>query len=647
MAPASLDFPPTWVGHPSSLEISLKNTGRSPLRGALEADEPFHVDQATWSLQGLETRRIPVRFAPVAPGTWEAALRIGSTEVSLRGIATKPPECPASNPCRSVSFNPATGLCEEERVDDDTPCGDACFDGVCVEGECVGEEFQCESEDRCMVGDCVPLVGCVYYDISQTCRGNDNPCVAPSCDPDDGCSFANVEDGTSCGPADCTVSMVCMDGICTERTTPDGGECGEETPCQDRGRCDRGACIQEAPRVLEPTWGMSARGSATLHFDGTIDKQGHVYWAECLFDSCDLVSMTAGGVPRYRIRMFESPVGRAPTGSLGLANGLLISTFAPGAVQALDTQTGAEVWRRDLLSVVEAEGVADLQLDEAAPPVIGRNHVAVAVRGALIRGGESEDYGGWVVGLELASGEPLWVHQEAGDFVGLIGDEGGSIVYTSRRFGAGAAERGEIVSRTPSGEERWREPAPYQAPLLTLGGRVLFAGGEMRHMAGGTPGSQLELLFPAWPRKSPLLAGDVGYAHGVTLVECGDGLCPSWESHLIRFDASTGETSWTAYTGGQSISELVMTRNLSVILARARHSGPVVVELAEDPEAPVFECRLPPGRFEGKAALFNGSWFIADESRRMVFAFDLKGRRPPDRGWVGYRGGGETSGRPQ
>lgn len=635
VAPDVLEFPPTWIGYASEAEVTLTNAGLSRYEGTIEIRGPFHVTGGPFQLRGGESRRLTVRFHPDTEGPVEGALIVGAHEVHLSGIGETAPVCPPAEPCRSWWFDPATQRCEEVVEADDTPCGGTCSDSVCFQGECRISGLECDDGNSCTHDVCDPAQGCLHYDI--VCQPPADPClVAPSCDPEDGCVFQPAPDRTPCGPADCTVSLLCLQGVCTEVETLEGGRCGDETPCQEQGRCVRGECVQDPLRVLEPLWRVSVASGAELRFDGTIDDAGLLYWAECTSRGCDLVSVTVDGFPRYRVRLFDG-AGRSYHGSLALVEERLISTLAPDVVEARSREAGAVLWRRSLADLVDLPQ-AGLRVRIAGPQVVGSDRIFLPLHAVTEEGLARA---GWILALDLENGDLLWKHEEPGDFVGMVGDEHENLVYTTRRPESGAAERGEIVSRTRSGEERWRRSAPLQAPLLSYGGKALFAGGEVRQMSSGSSAGQLLLQFPSWPRRFPVWSGEVGYAHGNPLVPCGEGLCPSFNPHLIRFDGGSLDTHWALPTGPGAISEPVITRDNSVIVAL----GQLLVEIGEDAQEPVFECWLPPGRFEGRATLYDEIWVTATDNQ--VQGYLLGGRQPPARGWVGHRGGGGTTGRPK
>lgn len=652
VSPDSLDFGDTWIGHPGEKSIELRNGGQSAMVvELLQLQSPFSTPSQRIELSGGEVRDVTIHFDPVVEGDASGTLLVrgpSDHEVALRGRGVAPPTCPPSTACTTIRFDPASG-CVEEKAENGTDCGDACIEGQCLDGACVGTTRTCDDGDACTVDSCDPVIGCVSYG-APACPGSDDPCKSPLCDPATGCGFVAAEDGTACGEANCTKKHVCLQGTCTEVTTPDGGACGEETPCKEFGTCVDGRCLSAPAHPLEPIWEAPAAPGAVVFFDGTTDAQGNLYWAECTFESCDLVSTTLRGFPRIREAMFAEDVGRAPTGSVVLAGTRVISTLAPGRVEAFDASNGSRSWSRPLAEALELAPGGDAWLDEAAPPVIGDAVVIVAVEGYRFTStGGAEGWGGWLVGLSVETGEVLWKVDEPGTFAGLIGDESGSVLYAVRRLDVPETEGGELVSRGPGGQQRWRVPSPWQPPLATLGGLVIQANGEVRTATAGDEHGQLRLLVPTWPQRSPLLSGGAGYAFGMPLEPCETGLCPVWQPHLFRFDPDSGDELWRVSLARNQTTEPVITTDLSVIFARPpTTSGSFrLLELAADDGSELFSCAMPAGKFEGAAAFHAGIWVTVDGASGTVYGFDLKGRKPPQRGWVGHRGSPARTGRPR
>lgn len=646
VSPDSIEFARTFVGYSSERTLQLENTGRASLRTELHVDPPFAVEPASVQVVGGERRLVRVIFAPVADGPASGTIRLADGRtIPVSGWAEVPPECPPSDVCRSVSFDPASGTCVEKRLPDGARCGDACFDGACRQGECVGVARDCDDSNACTLDTCDPVAGCVHYDASAVCNeGEEDPCRIPSCDPELGCVFEFAPDETPCGPSNCTTSHICIAGTCQVRTTPEGGRCGSSTPCREQGVCVEGVCIQQPPRVLEPVWRRWAVAGTRLVFDGVVDALGNVYWAECTTGSCDLASVTIDGNSRFRRSLFVQDTGRVPTGSLALAGRqgeLIVSTLAPSAVQAHATGDGSPVWTTDLRTAISPEIPEDMVwwLDEVAPPVVTSEAIVVAVQAWAEGGSPPTPFGGWLVGLDPQTGSTRWVRSLDGELEGLVGDEGGNVYLSVRPHGASDTSGGSLVSFGALGQERWRVPTHHQAPLLASGGFLLQASGEVRHTSDGGLHAQAPLLVPIWPQRSPLAAGRHFYGLGMPLTPCDGDLCPIWDPHLVRFDRTDGAEIWRMKVESL-VAEPVLTREMAVLLATRVGSSAErwrLLEVLDDGDLS-FACDLPQGRYDGATALYGGRWIAVDAQQQAVVAFDLGKRSVSPVGWA-LRGG--------
>jgi len=647
--PGEIDFGRVWIGDPAERPVSFQNRGRARIDVELTVGVPFTLDETRFSLDGGASRVVRVRFDPEVEGEWESAIAYGAGEVPVRARAERMPKCPPSTLCREVSFDPVSGTCVEERLPEGTPCGDLCFAGACVEGECLGGALDCDDGNACTLDACDPATGCVHFDQSDICAEEgdpEDPCRVPICDPQVGCTFENAIDGTRCGPSDCTSSFVCLQGTCSLVVTPEGGACGQASPCREEGVCIKDECIQPPPVVLEPTWRREVAPGSFLVFDGVADPVGQVYWAECTRDGCDLISVTSRGVERYREAIFFEPVGRAPTGSLALAGDLLVSTLRPNRVEAFAASTAQRRWTVDLAAALGVQAGADRWVDEAAPPVVAPEVILVAVEGRQRNeGGKSvEAFGGWVVAIDRLTGQVRWTWSADGVFEGLVGDEGGSIYFALRDHEAAPSGGAELVSLGTTGAERWRRSTPFQAPLATLGGILVQASGEVRTTADGHLHQTLRMFVPSFPRRTPLASGRSLWTVGIPIERCDDGWCPTWVPHLFRFDLERGMELWRNELTADLMSEPVLTSDLSILYARRTGSRSSLVEFDAHKNV-VFECELPPGVYDGPTALVLGQWITADG--QAVAAFAVEKRSPPQSGWVTAGGTPERTARPR
>lgn len=656
--PESIDFGRIYVGFPAEESITFDNQGRAPVTARFTVDGPFEIDADELPLRGGDNRKLKVRFDPQEEGVFEGRIDLeDGRSIELRGEAETAPECPPSGLCRSVTFDPKTGACHEDREREGAPCGDACFGGACLEGECVGEPLNCDDGNACTVDRCDPASGCLHYDDSARCVDeftSTDPCVSPICDPELGCATEAALDGTICGEGDCTTSYICLQGVCTEVNTPNGGPCGVASPCQDEGTCIKGECIQEPAWPLRALWERPVADHLALIFDGAVDGLGRVYWAECGFDSCDLVTVDSMGNDRFRKELFFEPVGRQPTGSLAIAGDRLISTLRPNHIESRSTMNGSVEWSVDLRDALEVTKVRDAWLDEAAPPVITHDLVIVAVDGYRVDAhgpGGVQPWGGWVVALSRSDGAIRWVHEANADLEGLIGDEAGSVFFSARSHEAGPTAAGTMYSLGTSGEERWRRTAPFQAPLATLGGRLVDASGALRSTADGAVEKELRVMVPTWPRRTPLLTQRDLYLVGMPLERCAEGWCPSWRTHFFRFEPGSGSEAWRNLLTSDAISEPLLTSDGTFLYARKdpnRGNQPWYLLEFDSDRKLQFECRLPiGGRYDGPTALQHGLWITVDTENRKVVAFQVEERIPPLSGWVTAGGTPERSGRPR
>ena len=149
--------------------------------------------------------------------------------------------CFDGNPCTNDICDPETDGCFFPNHAGPCDDGNICTENtVCVEGECVGSEKNCNDDNSCTADRCEPGVGCVHDDLDgASCEiGNyctadicqrgvcvegpdevcdrSNPCERVSCDPASGCQYTPLS-GISCEDGDvCTVSDYCDNGGCNE-----------------------------------------------------------------------------------------------------------------------------------------------------------------------------------------------------------------------------------------------------------------------------------------------------------------------------------------------------------------------------------------------------------------------------------------------
>ncbi|HLM45720.1 MAG TPA: tenascin-X, partial [Myxococcaceae bacterium] len=145
-------FPATYEGVSREDTLRVGNAGRSLVRvswGTVPA--PFTVEGLPERVEASAESTVTVRFAPIAPGTYEATL-VGTEEggrtVTLRltGEGRPVPPCPSPVTCHRFTFDGVRELCVEEVLEDGAACdpGNACvLDAVCQAGRCKGRERTC------------------------------------------------------------------------------------------------------------------------------------------------------------------------------------------------------------------------------------------------------------------------------------------------------------------------------------------------------------------------------------------------------------------------------------------------------------------------------------------------------------------------
>ncbi len=156
--------------------------------------------------------------------------------------------------------NPASGECEAQEEEDQTPCEDGLFCSeadVCLAGVCVaGGERDCDDEEPCTQDVCnenerackstwEPKLNAEGPAGSANCEdGEDNDCDLlvdmddPDCNPctvDEDCDDANP----------CTLNN-CADGVCSTSSTNENGSCDDGLYCTEDDVCVGGVCQGEA-----------------------------------------------------------------------------------------------------------------------------------------------------------------------------------------------------------------------------------------------------------------------------------------------------------------------------------------------------------------------------------------------------------------
>lgn len=181
-------------------------------------------------------------------------------------------ECPYAV-CKTGICDPVTDQCVYEPAHEQEDCSLPCLaGGICVGGECQGEEIDCSwLGDDCNAGQCHPDSGDCYLSPLESgteCVATDPSCASASCDGLGYCVDEPFADDTDCDDGDrCTADDGCASGACvgtdiTACTTGDG--------CCPAGCSDDDDCCTALGPGTDPTaW----RYEGIARYDG---DAGHV-----------------------------------------------------------------------------------------------------------------------------------------------------------------------------------------------------------------------------------------------------------------------------------------------------------------------------------------------------------------------------------
>ena len=178
--------------------------------------------------------------------------------------------CDDQELCTADSCDPAQGCQHVPLV---APCndGDECtIDDACVDGGCLGgAPADCDDDQPCTEDSCDQLAGCQHDALPDTtlcddqdqCTENDecsqgecggdqvecddgNVCTDDSCEPADGCVNEPVPDGAPCDDGDaCNVTDTCQDGACVGSGNQD---------CDDQDECTEDSCDVDQGCLHDP-----------------------------------------------------------------------------------------------------------------------------------------------------------------------------------------------------------------------------------------------------------------------------------------------------------------------------------------------------------------------------------------------------------
>ena len=648
----TLTFPDTWIGHPTKRELKITNMGRGALELDVKTRLPFRAPSSV-KVPGAGEVVLTIEFDPNKPGPLAGELGIGfGTEartVALEGAALEIPACDPGDECRRFFFDPAAGGCVPDFVANGTKCGEACVDGgECQDGVCESLSDKCEPPDKCTIAHCDAKGGCSFS--PKICRPSADKCQSPICDPEKGCDFEPAPDGTVCGPATCSSAHICLAGKCVLSETPDGGPCGEESPCQERGVCRNDVCVQPPKTPLLQTWTNGASGSNRILFSGTTDPVGNLFWAECDSLRCSLVKATVEGFELFREPMSN---GTRAVGALVLDGPRIVSTLRPGWIEAYDASLGTVLWSRDVGASV-LDGANDAWVELGAPVIHGA--LATTTAEGWVRKPTLKLVGGWVVAVDVATGELRWIRSFNGRFSGFVGDGAGRLYLATQKAGAAPSDPASLVSLGPAGGDRWTVETPWRPPLGVAGSLLLQASGEIRRNDDGVKEATLAMMFPLYP-DSPLAGGHDGWAFGYPMGMCGTEPCPIWTPKLFRIDPLGGTIGYALdVQSGDATqrTEPALTSTGGILFAEALDNGGGTCQRSFrlgdfEPDGEVgFSCMLPKGRYGGATSLMAGRWAVLDTcGNHAIKVFAVKDYDLAANGWVTTRGNPGRTGKPR
>lgn len=664
--PSSAEFPLTYVGHPTHVEIALTNTGRAAVDLRTRIDRPFSVD-APDRLPGAGELQLVVTFAPAAPGPAAGTLSIdaGSThvEVTLSALARSPPSC-VPEPCHVSYFDANSGTCVEELAPTGTSCSTTCVpNGTCLDGTCRSSEDPCDDGDACTIDRQASDCSCRHDPVPD--RPAADACHREVCE-NKVWKVEKAADGTACGPVNECTGQFCADGVCgPPQDAPEGMICRAGTPCRKPGRCVRSLGVLQcsatpeggSPTPLRPVWRVAPVAGRRLHFEAVADER-YLYWVECneggSHAGCGLRSVLplvetdgVGGIEpdpadffyepfdRYAALdgalapMFTGPVSRG--GTLVLFQGLLFSTYRPGWLEAYNAETGEAAFRLDLSS--------------SGQPV-GRGGIAVNAHGQVVLLLADSLGVPRTVTAVTPAGVPFWVQPREGVVRGLVADENGNVFFHEE-----TPARSTLVSLDGAGQERFAVDASPRVPLAAFAGRVLHGDGTLYDALDGRRVGATPLLVPDLPLP-PLLDAELGWLAGYPVGNDG----PDWTSFSLQQFALASAApqallplSQLSAPWDRSEPLLLATRSMLLSEGDASSTCSSSPSLAEWPlpvksPMPRWSCPMTPGSYGGPTTVQSSLFIAYDDCLQRVSAFLLAvagqdGPRLADRGWIG--GGGE------
>jgi hypothetical protein len=662
----ALVFEDTFLGYERELLLPVVNASRRARRVTLGVEAGPFLAPAELELGPWERREVSVRFSPAREGDSAGMLHVRAegdeVRVRLQGVARTPPVCGTELACRSVRLDAGRGVCVEEKWPEGTACQAPCIEGGrCADGQCVGLEASCDDGDACTADACSERAGCLHTPIPLPPPPEDQPCVRAACDASEGLRWVSVEDGTPCGRRTCGESRVCISGACVARETP-GGFC--EQACGERPRCEEDACVTSQGNVA-PVWRYARPPGKSILFPGLVDGSGNLYWFEYETDrpeadTCELVSVTRDGVPRYR-RALGTRWCRTEGSIAALVLGEHLVLGLMGRAEWRQLSDGEVSWRPDLAAAFAPHR----STPEAPLTVYAVRSLAVGGSGTVYALVDAESLAGGgrttLVALVPGSRQVKVLRRLDGSFAwGLLADEAENLYLSSD-----SSEGTRVESYASTGEVRWRGAPGYQ-PVAVWNGRVWTRTGIVLDAGTGAR------VFPA---NSTPGVGPVGVGERVFAWSSGEGCqgpgCPPSGSRrpaVVGVDGKTGQVMWHVpmVTAG---SELVLTQGDRVLFtansvqygydATVRSVDSAILEVSGsgmvtryrwlcEPELILPPIALHQGRLFSttvRMAPESGRWLYTGLGLQEIRGYDVPGLpTPASRGWTTLGGNMARSG---
>ncbi len=524
--PARVDFGSVWLTHRDTSILELQNTARMGLEVTFESSAPFDVPPSI-RIGGGERVEVELGLTASQLGLLEGEMRVsanGTTQrVPLRAMAVAPPTC-AVRDCRTVTFNPLTGGCDEALAADGVSCratNQCITSGVCAAGECVGKARDCDDANACTTDACDASTGCVHETV--TCPRSLRACEVPVCSPATGCGLAPAVDGVSCGTNDCLTAEVCITGQCVTRPSPDGSQCKAPTTCRGPGICRQQTCELPAPTALNPAWRYTPRPGLTLVFLGHVDDSGNLYATETgpfvrnggfsgapRQEAGDrvqatptyLLSLSPTGVVRFRVEV-TADCSSCTSGlwySIDSAGHRLFFN-ARGLTQARSTDDGHLLWSMTPsagLPVYEPRADGGASFSASTPMLVGTDAVGVPIT----EGGS--DHHSYVQVFDRANGAFRWQFHRKGHLYGAGVAVGGELWTSSANCWAVA---GEMVRLNGSGAQQAAQFVQWLPSIYGEGVAIGAANGKLQRLDSAMTLTDLSTMTGAGSSSTPFLTG--------------------------------------------------------------------------------------------------------------------------------------------